>query len=335
MVLSPQPGDFVRIYTGRGADNTYANEAMEEVDLSAAKWGGYAANTVWRIADATKRIMNDSVAPVFQYDPDGGTDWEALTPSEIWYGAGYIITADLGASAVVRCQSGKYLTPSEIMGCATKTFTDKTVMKECTCYGETSVSRVPTIDDWEASLEAFLAKKQAELTTSGGAANSHITLRHTPGGDAGNDITLTITDTDQAALSVSVSTNDITVDLDTSGGTPISTALEVIAAINADADCQALGVKAFIPSGESGAGVVSAAVQASLSGGLDKIAYEDMKGTRPAFRFYTDFANGEMYVGFGYVADVDWVGGTQDLLQAGLTVQGTKYKLRRVRESYS
>lgn len=335
MSLSPQPGDYVRVYGGRGTPSDYSNEAMEEVDLSAAKWGGYAANTVWRIADATKRIMDDSETPVFQYDPDGGTDWEALTPTEIWYGAGYIITADLGASAVVRCASGHYLTPTEFFGCATKKFNDKVAMQEITAYGDTAVQRAPTLEDWDGSIEAFVAKRQAELTTSGGAANSHFILRHTDGGVAGNNKTLTITDTDQAALSVSVSSNDITVDLKTSTGNPVSTAAEVVAAINANADCQALKIHAIIKPGETGAGVVSAAVQASLSGGLDKIAYEDLKGTRAAFRFYTDFDNGEMYVGFGYISDIDWIGGPADFLKAGLTIQGHRYKLRRVKESYA
>lgn len=335
MSLSPQPGDYVRVYGGSGSDSDYSDEAMEEVDLSAAKWGGYAANTVWRITDAAKRILDDSEAPVFQYDPAGGTTWQTLTPTEIWYGAGYIITADLGATAVVRCHSGHYLTPTEFFGCATKKFTDKQTLADVTVYGDTAIQRYPTLDDWDGSLEAFVAKVQASLTTSGGATNSHIQLRHLAGGVAGNAMSLTITDTDQATLTVSVVANDITVDLATTAGTPVSTANQVIAAINANADCKALGVHAYIPAGETGVGVVATAVKASLAGGLDKISYEDLKGTRPAFRFYTDFANGEMYVGFGYITDIDWIGGPADLIKAGLTIQGQKYKLRRVKESYA
>lgn len=335
MSLTPQPGDYVRVYGGLGSPNDYSDEAMEEVDLSALKWGERPANTVWRITDAAKRIMDDSEAPVFQYDPAGGTDWEALTPTEIWYGAGYIITADLGASAVVRCHSGHYLTPSEFFGCATKKFTDKVAMQEITAYGDTAIQRAPTLEDWDGSIEAFVAKRQAELLTSGGAANSHILLRHTAGGVDGNDLTLTITDTDQNALSITVNGDDITVDLKTSGGNPVSTAREVVAAINANAACRAMKVRAYIPPGETGAGVVAAAVQASFAGGLDKIAYEDLRGERLAFRFYTDFDNGEMCVGFGFVSDIDWIGGPADFLKAGLTIQGHRYRLHHVRESYA
>ena len=335
MSLAPIPGSYVRVLLGSGAENTYTNEAMEEVDLSAAKWSGHAANTVWRIADVAKRIMSNSVAPVFQYDPDGGTDWEALTPTEIWYGAGYIITADLGATAVVRCQSGKYLTPSTLIGCDVVDTTDKTECKECTACGDSAKARYPVIDDWEANLEAFVAKKQAELTTSGGAANSHINLRHLAGGTGGNSITLTITDTDQAVLSVAVAGNDITVDLKTSGGTPNSTANEVIAAINTDADCQALGVHAFPVAGETGAGVVAAMVQTALAGGLGYVDFVGLKGVQAAFRFYNDYDSGEMYVGFGYIAEVKWLGKPEDLIKAGLKVMGHGYQLRHVIESYA
>ena len=332
MVLAPAPGNYVRIYKGDSADNDYTNEPMQVVDRSSAKWGGLAARTVWRITDATKRIMNDSVTPVFQYDPAGGTTWQTLTPLEIWYGAGYIITAALAAPSVVRCQSGHYLMPTEIIGCATLTFDDKTSFEEVTCYGDTAIQRYPTITDWDAKIEAFVAKVQASATTTGGATNGNVKLSHVAGGTVGNGPTLTFTDTDQAAITITIaSTDDITVDLATTAGTPSSTANQVIAALNAKAEVIALGLKAGLADGENGTGLCAAGGPWTLSGGRNVIDYSALKGTRPAFRFYVDFANSDQYDGFGYVTDVDWPGGPADVQKASITIQGTKYRLYHVR----
>jgi len=331
--LSPKPGDYVRVYKGSGSDSDYSDEPLEEVNLSASKWGSYARYTVYRITDADKRILNDTVAPVFQKQVHGAGEWSAITPSEIWYGAGYIVlSAALNNDDLVRCHSGHYLTPTEFFGCATRTFTDKTNTQECTCYGDTSIERAPTTDDWDGKIEAFSAKKCAEATSSGGASNRHIRGIHRTGGAAGNSITYDLQDNDAAALAVSVIGNAITVDLDTAAGSPISTATEVIAALNADADVQALGVHFELPSGEDGSGVVADSGPYTLSGGSDAIDFSAMKGTRHAFRFYGDYANGDMHVGFGFVSEVDWTGGPSDLLKAGLSIQGHGYPIKHVRE---
>ena len=331
VAVSPKPGDYCRVFKGSGSDSDYSSEPMEVVDLSAVKWGGHAARTVWRITAAAKRIMNDTEAPVFQYDPAGGTAWEALTPLEIWFGAGYIVTAPLAAPSVVKCLSGHYLTPTEFFGCATRSFVEKTLMEEDTAFGSEAVTRFPTVDDWDGKIEAFSAKKQAEVLSTGGVANSHVQGYHRAGGVAGNGPTLTFADTDQAVLSVAVADDDITVDLKTSGSNPVSTATEVIAALNASAAVQALGLWFVLPSGENGSGVVAAAGPFTFAGGADALAFQTMKGTRQLFQWYGDYANGDQHVGFGYVVDVDWIGKPTELLKAGLTVQGTKYPLRHVR----
>ena len=333
MALTPLPGSYVRVYTGTGTPSDYSNEAMEVVDMSGAKWGSRAARTVWRIAAVAKRIMDDSETPVFEYDPAGGTTWETLTPLEIWYGSGYIVTAALAAPSVVQCKSGHFLVPTEFFGCATKSFTDKTAMKEITCYGDTAIKRFPTIDDWEGKLEAFVSKVQASATTTGGATNGNVKLYHVAGGTAGNGPTLTFADTDQATLTIAIAaTDDITVDLATTAGTPVSTANEVIAALNAKAEVIALGLKACLADGENGTGVCAAGGPFTLASGAGTKGF---LGSRAAFRFYTDYTNGEMYNGFGYISDVDWTGAPADLLQAGLTISGDKYKLWHVKESYA
>lgn len=332
MALTPMPGSYVRVYKGNSADNDYSSDPMQEVDLSAAKWGSLARYTVYRITDAAKRIMNDSAAPVFQKKIHGAGGWVTFTPTEIWCGVGYIICTALNSDDTVQCLSGKYLTPTEVFGCATLSFEDKTAFQECTCYGDLAIKRWPTIDDWDGKLEAFVAKVQASAVSSGGNANSHVKLSHVAGGTAGNGPTLAFTDTDQATITISiVNTDDITVDLATVAGTPVSTANEVIAALNAKAEVIALGLLAGLADGENGTGVVATSGPYTLAGGLNAIDYSALKGTRPAFRFYNDYANGDMYCGFGYVTDVELPGGSSDVQKASISIQGTKYRLYHVR----
>ena len=266
MALSPTPGSYVRVYRGSGADQDYSDEAMEEVDFSDSKWGGYPRYTVWRITDASKRMMNDSAVPVFQFQNEGEGEWATLTPDAIWYPSGYIYVASgLDEDDLVRCHTGKYMVASEIFGATNADFEDKTEMHDVTDFGKEARERSPGLDDWNATIEAFVASKCAEITTSGGAANSHIRVLHRTGGPAGNSITMTSRKR-RRGPAVTVVANAITVDLDTSGGSPISTADEVIAAINANADVQALGVYAMRAAGETGAGVVADSGPYSLAG---------------------------------------------------------------------
>lgn len=296
---------------------------MEEVDLSAVKWGSHAAHTVYRVADATRRIMNDTAVPVIH------VDGSPVTPSEIWYGAGYVVfgTPLVGTEAVL-VHTGKYLTPSEFFGCATRSFVDKTKFQECTAYGDTAIAREPTTVDWDGKIEAFHAKKCSELTTTGGASNSHIKLVHISGGVAGDLVSLEIaTPSGSDPIAVSVTDAAITVTPPTG-----ATAIQCIAALNASGDVEGLAIRADIPSGENGSGAVGNFTHTHLAGGADVLNFASMKGVRHAFRFYGDYANGDMYVGFGFVSDIDWIGGPEDLLKAGLTVQGHGYPLRHVRE---
>ncbi len=332
MSLSPVPGSYVRVYQGSGSDETYSNEAMEEVDLSDPEMGGYARYTVYRIEAAAKRIMNDTAVPVFQKQTGGEGEWSTLAASDVWYGAGYIVVSALNSADKVRCASGKYLTPSAIFGCTTRKFTTKTEMIDATVYGDAAVIRHPGVDDWDATLEVLFSKVRAVVLTTGGADNSHIQGTHIPGGVAGNGGTLTFADTDQGTLTVAVAADDITVDLETALGSPISTADEVIAALNADLDVRALGHYYKRAESETGEGVVAASGPFTFAGGLDEIDFAAMKGTRRAFRLYNGYADGDMWVGFGFVSDVDWIGGPKDLTKAGLTIQGSGYKLYHVVE---
>jgi len=328
------PGSYVRVYRGSGTDQDYSDEAMESVDFSASKWGGHAAYTVYRITDSTKRMMNNSAVPVFEKQTGGVGDFATITPSEIWYGAGYIVlSAAVNADDVIQCATGKYIVTTEIFGCMNLSFEDKTEMHDVTDLGKTARDRVPGLDDWNATLEAFIAAKCAEVSSTGGNANSHIRALHKDGGVAGNSITFDLQDNDAAALSVGVVGNAITVDLDTDAGDPISTADEVIAALNADSDVQALGVYFMRATGETGAGVVADSGPYTLAGGVAELDFAGMKGEKQVFAFYRDYDNGLMYVGLGYVDSVSAAGDPTKPASTSLKVSGHNYPLWHVTET--
>lgn len=184
MALAPMPGDYVRVYRSTGADQDYADEAMQEVDRSAAKWGSRARYTIYRITAAAKRMMNDTAAPAFEVN-FAGAGWVTMPScwADVWYGTGYIdvssisdlnsyydsqlnsalddclnstleITALVAADAI-RCHTGKYLAATEVLGCATRSFVEKDASQDITSFGDTAIARFPTISDWSGKLEVF------------------------------------------------------------------------------------------------------------------------------------------------------------------------------------
>lgn len=105
-------------------------------------------------------------------------------------------------------------------------------------------------------------------------ANSDFRLTANQPYTPGNSITCVLVDPSAASspLAVSVSGSAITVSLATnSSSTIVSTANEVIAAINADPDANDL-VTASLASGSTGAGVVEAKTVQTLAGGTDGFA---------------------------------------------------------------
>ena len=109
----------------------------------------------------------------------------------------------------------------------------------------------------------------AVLTTALVGANNDLTFLAKTPGTAGNGITVHLDAPDEAnaVLSVDVDTLAITVNLATGSGKAItSTAAQVRAAINADAEAKAL-ITASIAPGNSGVGVVTALVATNLAGG--------------------------------------------------------------------
>jgi hypothetical protein len=328
MVLSPLDGRYVDIYYGSGTPNDYSNEPMQEVALA-----GYAAHTVYRITAEAKRILHDSQVPVFQHDTGGNGTFVTYTPTEIWFGAGYIVGPALGASDVVRCQSGKYLTPQKLFGCMSRGVTDKTAALDITCYGDQAEQRYPGLDDWDGKMDVFAAKLCAELQTIGGIANSHFILRDIAGGVPGNNKSITITQS--TTLTVTVNTLDLAITLATGG----NTANQVMNAINTSAAVKAIGLAAYPVPGETGAGNVAVLAHQHLNEttagatgtpGRDHIDFKALKGQRLVMRWYSKLSDGVMDVGYGIFENLDWAGGPKDLLKCSISMSGSQYPLRRV-----
>lgn len=323
--MATTAGSLVHVYYATGSGSAYSDDALEEVDLTPL----YPRYTVYRVATDAKQMLTDSETPVIQFDDEGDSNFAAVTPSEIWYGAGYFIlsTPQLAAD-VGRVHSGKYLTETSIFACAKRDLDETLGEEDVTVYGDESVTRTWTVKDWSMPLVILYASANATLETSGGNANSHIKLTHVAGGTAGNSITLTMTDTDQASTTVSVAGNDITVDLETSGGDVVATAEEVLLALNADTDVQALDITCELSSGETGAGVVATLVQTALSGGLNPIDFHSIHdGTRMCFRLYSSTSARILKAGFGFITSYKYVGGPTEVLKGEMTVKGMQYPL--------
>lgn len=104
----------------------------------------------------------------------------------------------------------------------------------------------------------------ATLTTTKGS-NKDLTFKAKVVGDAGEAISITVTETSGThGLSVAVSGNDITVTGATTDGTGISTASEILAAMNSDASCSAL-VYTALATGSTGVGTFGALTHTHLT----------------------------------------------------------------------
>ena len=129
-----------------------------------------------------------------------------------------------------------------------------------TCDNGTIVVNLATADDVAASL-----------TTSLTGEDNDLILEAVTPGTGGNSITLALVDPggNDQALAVTVTSNDIVVDLATNGSGDITTtAHQLKLALEADNDAADL-VNVFFPSGTAGSGVVTALSETSLADGAN------------------------------------------------------------------
>lgn len=291
--IAPMHGYIGALYLARGSNNNYSDEPMSEVDLSS---DGYPRYTVYEITDATKRYMNNDTTPTFA---STGT---IPTISRIEHCGGRVVFATPAGtgSDVITCATGHYLTVAEFLGVLnwqlSQSWKEETYMH----LGDSCQSAALIHKQWEATSDAHWALTQATYTTTGGNANSHITLTHELGGTDGNLVSIELVDPGTTgSLSVSVLGQDITVTLAYAAGAITTTATQLAAALQCPA-VRAIGVKAEVADGETGAGIVAELAHTHLAGGLDAEDYSS-ETSKVVVVLYTDEANDKRYEGFGII----------------------------------
>ncbi len=298
MTLTPQRGELGAIYLASGSNNEYSDEAMSNVDLTA---DGYAAYTVYEITSATKRYMNDDEVPTFEADTAGNGTFVAITPAEIQYCGGRIILSTArGSTDVVRCATGHYLTVTQFLGALNWSLSQSWKTEAYMHLGDSCQSEALVHKQWEATTEAHWMATQATYTTTGGNANSHITMTHEPGGDDGNNVSIELDDPGTtSSLLVSVVGKDIVVTLAYATGAITTTATQLAAALCVPA-VLALGITAKVKDGETGAGIVADLAHTHLAGGLDPENYGE-SSDKVVVVLYTNSTNDSRYEGFGVI----------------------------------
>ena len=259
-------GELGAIYLARGTLYDYSNTAMTEVNRSAE---GFARYTWYKVGDASKRYMDRSVVPVFQADMAGNSSFATLTPAEIQYEGGWIhLTTARGSTDVVRISTGKYLAPEAFLGVLNWTLSRSWQEETAKHMGDSAATTYLLYKIFEAKVSHHWMQARASLTTTGGNANSHITLSHDAGGTGGNDISLEMIDpAGTNAISVSVTDKAIVVTLGYATGAITTTGKQLAAALNCPAVI-ALGVTAKVKATETGVGIVAALTHTHLTGGL-------------------------------------------------------------------
>lgn len=152
------------------------------------------------------------------------------------------------------------------------------------------------------------ATAQAALNFNPAGDDNSLTFTAVAYGAVGNDISITYVDpgAEDAELSVSVDGSAITVSLATDEtGTIVTTAAEVLAAIEASPAADALVVVTIhtgdAGSGDDGSGVVTAMALDNLEGGTGVGVGTAGIGSR-----YTDITNGTLYINTGTLAVPVW-----------------------------
>ncbi|MCK9568631.1 hypothetical protein M0R72_06800 [Candidatus Pacearchaeota archaeon] len=302
MALVNSTGKVAAFYLAKGTGSAYSDEAMSEVNLSAE---GYPRYTVYQVTDDTKRYIKDNAAVVFQED-QGITDWQTLTPAEVQYAGGRIfLSSALTSGHAVRVHSGNYYTYAKCLGAKDWRLDMSWVTEKSMCLGDSVPSASLIHKDWTATVGAYWPLTQATLTTSGGDANSHITLTHEPGGTDGNDYELVLVDpgVENATADVSVTGTTITVTLASSAVPAITTtALELVAALSTADAVSNLKITAALAGAETGVGIVAALASpnGALTGGLDATDLTSETAKLIAI-FYDTYSSDRRYEGYAVI----------------------------------
>lgn len=309
-----------------GSLSDYADEPMSEVDRATE---GYARYTWYKVTSDAKRYADRSVVPTIQADVGGNSAFVTITPAEIHYEGMWVrLSTARGATDVVRVHDGKYLNPGEVLGVLDWTLTR--AWKEITAMhvGDTAPITILAHKTFEAKANQHWMRAQASLTTSGGNANSHVTLTHEPGGIEGNLVSIELVDPGTTgSLSVSVIGQDITVTLAYATGAITTTATQLAAALNCPA-VLSLGVTAKIADGETGAGIVAALAHTHLAGGTAAENY-GYTNVPVVLVLYNHEANDDRTEGLAIIPNFDVKSNAGDLVTGAITFKSCGFDWQR------
>lgn len=242
------PAEFLAAHNGEAVDDTSLVIEYDFCEGSGATVYDLSGNgndgTLTNFAD-TSAGYGDSHNSGWMSDPEYQ---DQLTSPTLELLSGATVVAEMALSPSLMCGETLNL---DRFGQISQTYTDN--------FG--SATRYPSES---SGYGYFWADGYAYAKYIG----SEIVLTSLINGHIGEEISITIADTDQASTTVSVSGYDITVDLETSRGSPVATAQEVIDAINADEDAAAL-VLASLASGEDGTTVMAVLSQTYLDLNVD------------------------------------------------------------------
>ena len=326
MSLTPLPGYYARVDRANGTGSALSNEAMNHVsDIE----NGNVAYTVYEITAAAKRYLKLGVVPTFEKQVGGEGSWVALTDiKEIQYPGGRVVlNTAIGATDLVRCATGTYLDVTQMYGCSLTKISDKNIMKDITCIGDSAKMQYPTIQEFSMNADVFYAGICAALeATMESGSNNSILLEHQVGGVAGNDISFEIAPAvGESTLSIDISGNAIVV---TPASTAVpaitSTAIDVINALNLDPEFIALHLVAKQKSTETGLGIVTNYEHAHLTGGLDPADYYTIKAAKLPLilTVYAKYSSDIRWEGYVFIEDISGDLNPEDVVKQSLSLSG-------------
>jgi hypothetical protein len=292
MVLTTKVGRVGALYLASGTSATLADEAMQEVNLTAE---GRPRYTVYEIASADHRYADDGTALVFQADTAGNGSFSAITPYKIEYpGTRIYLSAARGATDVIRCHSGKYIPMTMCIGAMNWSLDASWETDKIMLLRDTAKTTIMKQKQWSAQATLALAKTCAAYTTALTGSMNNIYFVDNNGGVGGNGATggYTITYADpggvSATLSISMSGNDITVNLGRAASAINTTSNAIVNLWGISAILRELKVTAAIKTGEDGTGLVTALAKQNFAGGLNSVDYSGVSGLAVAV-FFSDY----------------------------------------------
>lgn len=298
MPLTYVIGKVAALYLASGASGAVTDKAMQEVNLSADPTDYRPRYSVYEPVSAAFRHLDDAVTPVFQYKLGGTGSWLSIvgTVRVEYPDCRIYLSTPLVAADTVQMTSANVITPTMVAGVENLSFDASWETIKKMFLRDTAKRTILKNKAWTASAELTMVNTCAAYTTAIGG-NSDITWTHTPGGLAGNDISIEYLAPAGSTLSITITGNAIVVQPGTA-----STALQLVVLAARDALLKELGVTADLKAGTTGADALATVAHTHLSGGLNPIDYTGINGAAgivtAVAEFYSDYDNDVRWVDY-------------------------------------